>query len=148
MKRIILLVVLGLLLIAPMGDFTDMYNPASRYCVEQGYKLFIREGELGQYGICTNGEIECDEWAFFNGACSLERKKCDWIYVLRGSRYNCYLNKSAGDTKTVLPLRYNGTDYMDELCRLRNCDGTPRLDFGWTGKWTTVCSVPECTACP
>ena len=63
----------------PPGDFTDMHNPASAYCIEQGYRLEIREGELGQYGICINEPLECDEWDFFNGSCSLDLGLIDKI---------------------------------------------------------------------
>ena len=87
MKRILLLTVFALLLIAPSpvtkvgsrptGDFTDMPNPASVYCLSHpGYKLEIREDEDGaQYGVCKHGYKECDEWDFFNGICSLDLGK-------------------------------------------------------------------------
>lgn len=43
-----------------------MANPASAYCVQQGGKSEIREGEGGQIGICVMpGGTECDEWEFF-----------------------------------------------------------------------------------
>jgi putative hemolysin len=50
----------------------DMANPASVYCVEQGYKLEIRDEEDGQVGYCVfpNG-AECEEWAFYNGECTI-----------------------------------------------------------------------------
>ena len=54
------------------SDFTPMYNPASRYCTEQGYRLEFREGELGQIGFCINEPLECPEWAFYYGSCSLD----------------------------------------------------------------------------
>ena len=46
-------------------------NPASEYCVEQGYTLHILEDDEGnQYGVCIfpNGD-QCDEWAFYRGEC-------------------------------------------------------------------------------
>lgn len=56
-------------------DFTDAYNPASMYCVEQGHRLIIREDAAGnQYGVCKSGNMECDEWDFYNGLCFLEPK--------------------------------------------------------------------------
>lgn len=43
-----------------------MANPASVYCLDQGGKLEIREGEGGQYGVCILPDgRECDEWEFF-----------------------------------------------------------------------------------
>ena len=100
MKRIILLVCLGLLLIAPsirnrgaiqqrstqetiIEPFTPMANPASVYCVDQGYGLVIREDAEGnQYGVCISGNMECDEWDFYNGLCFLE-PKCPAILRVR-----------------------------------------------------------------
>lgn len=91
MKRILLLLVLGLLVMAPSwpiqqqvthrvvikpaGDFTDMNNPASMHCVDQGHQLVFREDTEGnQYGVCVSGSRECDEWDYFNGLCFLEPK--------------------------------------------------------------------------
>jgi len=51
-----------------------MANPASKFCVAQGYKLEIRTDETGgQYGVCifTNGK-ECEEWKFFRKECGKE----------------------------------------------------------------------------
>jgi putative hemolysin len=46
-------------------------NPASANCVDKGGKLEIRTNRDGQYGICKFSDgSECDEWAFFRGACS------------------------------------------------------------------------------
>ena len=43
-----------------------MANPASVYCIDQGGKLEIREGDGGQYGVCVMPDAtECDEWEFF-----------------------------------------------------------------------------------
>ena len=83
MKRIILLICLGLLVMAPSpiqrknkqskpgDDFTPMANPASMYCLEMGHELEIRETELGQQGFCIFPDgNECDEWDFYNGLCS------------------------------------------------------------------------------
>ena len=49
----------------------DMANPASTYCVDQGYKLEIRDEAGGQVGYCVfpNG-AECEEWAFYRGECT------------------------------------------------------------------------------
>lgn len=50
-----------------------MPNPASKNCVDKGYKLEIREDkDGGQYGVCIfpNGS-ECEEWEFFRGTCDV-----------------------------------------------------------------------------
>lgn len=69
----------------------QMANPASTYCIGQGYDLDVRSGEGGEYGVCVFGNgKECEEWAFFRGECradGLERcvaascchaKSCAW----------------------------------------------------------------------
>ena len=49
----------------------DMANPASTFCVEQGYELEIRDEAGGQVGYCIfPSGAECEEWAFFRGECS------------------------------------------------------------------------------
>jgi len=48
-----------------------MPNPASTYCIEQGFKLKIRtaaDGSQAGYCIFPDGS-ECDEWAYFRGEC-------------------------------------------------------------------------------
>ena len=49
-----------------------MPNPASVYCVEQGFKSEIRTAtDGGQSGICIFPDgSECDEWAYFRGECA------------------------------------------------------------------------------
>jgi len=50
---------------------SQLPNPASVYCEEQGGTVEIRtEADGGQYGVCifTDGS-ECDEWAFYRGEC-------------------------------------------------------------------------------
>jgi putative hemolysin len=52
-------------------------NPASAFCVKQGYTLEIRnDAEGNQYGVCifTDGK-ECDEWKFFRLECGKEYVK-------------------------------------------------------------------------
>ena len=51
---------------------TEMVNPASKYCKDNGGQSEIRSNEDGsQYGVCVfkNG-VECDEWDFFSGRCA------------------------------------------------------------------------------
>ena len=76
-------------------------NPASVYCVGQGGRLEIREGEGGQYGICVmpNG-VECDEWEFFRakvcGGASMDNGDADDQVCVRenchGLDIKCGLN--------------------------------------------------------
>ena len=49
-------------------------NPASKYCIEQGYNSTIRtnpDGSQTGYCIFTDGS-ECEEWAYFRGECKHE----------------------------------------------------------------------------
>jgi putative hemolysin len=53
------------------GKGADMPNPASKHCVEQGYKLEIRTEAGGEVGYCLFPDgTECEEWAFFRGECA------------------------------------------------------------------------------
>lgn len=46
-------------------------NPASKYCVDQGFKSEIRTVADGsQYGVCKfPNRSGCEEWAYFQGGC-------------------------------------------------------------------------------
>ena len=52
-------------------EATDMANPASVYCEQQGGVVEIRtDAQGGQSGVCVFADgSECDEWAFFRGEC-------------------------------------------------------------------------------
>lgn len=46
-------------------------NPASQFCVDQGYELEIRTaGDGSQAGYCQFPDgSECDEWAYYRSEC-------------------------------------------------------------------------------
>ena len=49
----------------------DMPNPASKYCVDEGYELEIRTEAGGEVGYCLFPDgSECEEWAFYRGECA------------------------------------------------------------------------------
>ena len=84
MKGIILITALLALLMGcaqgggeatPTSEPGGLPNPASKYCVDQGYELEIRSDELGnQYGVCIFPDgSECEEWAFFRGECEYQK---------------------------------------------------------------------------
>ncbi|MGB2910840.1 MAG: DUF333 domain-containing protein, partial [Anaerolineales bacterium] len=51
---------------APVG----MPNPASKYCLDQGYRLEIRTEAGGETGYCIFPDgSECEEWGFLRGEC-------------------------------------------------------------------------------
>ena len=48
----------------------QLANPASKYCVDQGGRLEIREEAGGEAGYCIFEDgSECEEWAFYRGEC-------------------------------------------------------------------------------
>ncbi|MEJ2210508.1 MAG: DUF333 domain-containing protein [Anaerolineae bacterium] len=48
----------------------ELANPASKYCVDQGGRLEIRDEAAGQVGYCLFDDgSECEEWAFYRGEC-------------------------------------------------------------------------------
>lgn len=51
---------------------SQMANPASVYCEEQGGRVDIRTAADGsQQGFCVFSDgSECDEWAYFRGDCA------------------------------------------------------------------------------
>jgi len=56
------------------GNRTQIANPASVYCEEQGGTLEIRtasDGSQAGYCVFENGN-ECEEWAFYRGECKKE----------------------------------------------------------------------------
>lgn len=55
---------------------TQIPNPSSVYCIEQGGKLDIRNETGGQVGYCKFDDgSECEEWAFFRGDCKKGQNK-------------------------------------------------------------------------
>ncbi len=82
MKKIILFLVLLIFIIGcakqtekpveqKQAQTTQIANPASVYCEEQGGKLEIRtDADGGQAGYCTLKDgTECEEWAYYRGEC-------------------------------------------------------------------------------
>jgi len=57
-----------------------MPNPASKFCVDAGYKLELRDST--GYCVFLNGR-ECEEWKFFKGECT----DADSFTLLQAARY-------------------------------------------------------------
>ena len=48
----------------------ELANPASKYCVDLGYKLEMREESGGTAGYCVFPDgSECEEWTFYRSEC-------------------------------------------------------------------------------
>jgi len=56
---------------------SQLPNPASVYCEEQGYESKIRTNPDGsQIGYCIFSDgSECEEWAFYRGECEEGEEK-------------------------------------------------------------------------
>jgi cyclophilin family peptidyl-prolyl cis-trans isomerase/putative hemolysin len=74
---------------------TQLANPASVYCEEQGGVVDMRSGAGGQAGVCVfeNG-AECDEWDFYKRKCFPTPPK---VTVDKEATYSATLKTSKGD---------------------------------------------------
>lgn len=62
-----------IVLLAGCTNQSQIANPASVYCVEQGGTVDIRNTPIGQVGYCVFDDMtECEEWAYYNGECRKE----------------------------------------------------------------------------
>jgi putative hemolysin len=81
-------------------------NPASVYCVEQGYELRIVDEPEGQVGMCVfPDDTQCEEWSFFEGECGQ-----DW--APEPATHNC---PQAGKWAIAVWEGANSTDISQAL---------------------------------
>jgi putative hemolysin len=52
------------------GSNTQLANPASKFCTDNGGTLEIRTEADGQKGYCLLQGKECEEWSLFRGECT------------------------------------------------------------------------------
>ncbi|MFA6328381.1 MAG: DUF333 domain-containing protein [Candidatus Micrarchaeia archaeon] len=54
------------------GDGAGIANPASKNCVNNGYRSeILKNADGSEYGICVFPDnSSCEEWAFFRGNCT------------------------------------------------------------------------------
>ena len=51
-------------------DMPEIWNPASKYCIDDGWTYEIVSNETSIYGECTLSDgTKCEEWEFYNGEC-------------------------------------------------------------------------------
>ena len=86
MKKMTILIMLGVLFVAACTQVTkdngtQIANPASKYCTDQGGKLeIITAADKSQSGVCTLTDgTKCDEWAFFRGECPVKCGECPML---------------------------------------------------------------------
>lgn len=73
------------------GNAQALPNPASANCGKVGGTTVIKNGAMGQYGLCQfQDNMACEEWALFRGQCpvggvkttgfdTIEQKYCAWV---------------------------------------------------------------------
>ena len=72
MKRTLSIILL-LLIVGCVQQNSQIANPASVYCEEQGGSLEIRNTPAGQVGYCVfEDSTECEEWSYYRDECSME----------------------------------------------------------------------------
>jgi putative hemolysin len=92
------------------GPPVGLPNPASVYCVEQGYELIIVDEPEGQVGMCVfPDDTQCEEWSFFRGECGQE-------WAPTGVMHNC---PQAGKWAIAV---WDGASVMDVSQALSSCD--------------------------
>ena len=83
MKKIIFITIISLAFVLILGacaqakpekpqqGSSQIANPASEYCIEQGGELSIeKRPDGGEYGVCVFKENrQCEEWAMMRGDC-------------------------------------------------------------------------------
>lgn len=72
-KTILVMLSLALLIFSGCNNQnnTQIANPASVFCEENGGKLELRN----QTGYCIFDNYECEEWAYYNGECPIKKSK-------------------------------------------------------------------------
>ena len=60
----------------PITEWIAIWDPASEYCVNQGWSFEIISTDTDIYGECTlPDETKCEEWAYYNGECWSENEE-------------------------------------------------------------------------
>jgi putative hemolysin len=89
---------------SPPEEASGMANPASWFCVEQGYQLEFRDEAGGQVGYCLFPDgSECEEWAFFRGECApTSESQPNPAQLANSASENCVV---VGGTWTIVMAR-------------------------------------------
>jgi len=94
---IVMLIIVAVIILASLNYFhktppekIKIANPASRYCVDQGGNLILKDTSKGSVGICVlpGGNIECEEWSFFRGECPVKAKNESTTHYCRPEERN------------------------------------------------------------
>ncbi len=87
-----------------------MPNPASEYCVSQGYTLKIITAEDGsQSGLCVFDDgSSCDEWAYFRGECTPAGEESSQVEAAEEIQAPENTAADTGPLTTINPDDYQG----------------------------------------
>jgi len=101
------------------SDISQMANPASVYCVNQGNELEIRNEDGGQVGYCVSlDKQECEEWDFYRGDCFFDGiQRCVPASCCHAS--SCVLENDASDCSVTMCTQECRGGTMD--CGAGNC---------------------------
>ena len=107
---VIVLIVAGYLLLGGKGDEnnTQLPNPASVYCIEQGGTSEIRTNPDGsQTGYCVFPDrTECEQWPFYRGECE-PRPTGEDYFSCHMDMWNCDDFNSQEDAQEVYDVCFD-----------------------------------------
>ena len=73
MKKITTSFIILIFLLGIVSAQTELPNPASVKCEDDGYNTETRFTEKGSYGVCIFKDSECGQWDYFNKKCKPEQ---------------------------------------------------------------------------
>lgn len=89
-------------------DTTQIANPASTFCVDNGGTLEIKTTNDGsQTGYCNKNGKTCEEWAFYRGECSLD---CTSPTCNQSITHVCTAAQKSADVCTLEYMPVCGSD--------------------------------------
>ena len=119
---------------------SQIANPASQYCLEQGGTLSIEaRGDGGQYGVCYfEDNRQCEEWALYRGDCPVGGLKVTG-YVTPAAQY-CAIT---GGTYAITGQDSSGTE--QGTCTFKDSSQCDAWDYynGACSPGTYIPPAPE-----
>ena len=138
---------------------TQIANPASKFCIDNGGKLDIRTADDGsQTGYCTINGKECEEWALMRGECPQNYTVAEVLnetcaldkdcttpgnYLIRSS---CpYTSKCIDNKCTVVCPVFDGKKYINVTSSKHICTATEKAAQICTMDYRPVCGPDNVT---